>query len=68
MTTIKQVSSEKLAEILEQHKLRKCSVMRRFFQQTFCQHKERLMVWEDYQDRYVETVCVQCGKHIYEDI
>lgn len=68
MTTIKQVSREKLAELLEQHKLRKCSVVRRLFQQTFCKHKERLMVWTDYQDRYVETVCVKCGKHLFEDL
>lgn len=36
--------------------------------QYFCKHTDRQEIYRSYQDRFVQNVCKECGKIIYEDI
>lgn len=49
-------------------KLHKTNVVRRFFSKIFCRHNVEKHIYTCFQDRYVETVCTNCGKHIFRDI
>jgi hypothetical protein len=46
----------------------KTNVVRRFFSRLFCRHNVEKHIYTCFQDRYVETRCTNCGKHIFRDI
>jgi hypothetical protein len=46
----------------------KPNVVRRFFSKLFCRHNVEKHIYTCFQDRYVETRCTNCGKHIFRDI
>jgi hypothetical protein len=42
--------------------------MIQFLKRLFCRHRQTELVRYDYQERYEETVCTKCGKHLFQDI
>jgi hypothetical protein len=46
----------------------KPNVVRRFFSRLFCRHNVEKHIYTCFTDRYVETRCCNCGKHIFRDI
>lgn len=46
----------------------KPNVVRRFIARLFCKHTVEKHIYTCFQDRYVETRCTKCGKHIFRDI
>ena len=46
----------------------KPNVVRRFISRLFCRHNVEKHIYTCFQDRYVETVCTNCGKHFFRDI
>lgn len=46
----------------------KPNVVRRFIRKLFCYHNIEKHIYTCSQDRYVETVCTNCGKHFFRDI